>query len=333
MKISISKSLTYLALFCSIFYLQGCGDSNVEAVKGGVLFHYQDAKIGPVFEANFTNIRWSSSNKNGRNCVTFTGKISKATHEKMAKLINPKDRNLDIILTQVAPDLYKNREEEVSKKIQSDIDSLSKQHTELESLLEETVSQEGSLNSEKSDFERKLSEREDTTQYRESEIKRTKEKFEKRKIDFQRYKNTNDEAYMKEYLDNAEAEYKNELARMEITKGKNAQFQKEYEKWKSQDNESKIEGLRKKIEELRGKKLAIFEKILKLNSDKTDEIEKMKESLRGEIIGKYFWTEGDPVEIEFVVHPEANIEIKEMKGNSWNKFRLSMSDILDGIYK
>ena len=65
----------------------------------------------------------------------------------------------------------------------------------------------------------------------------------------------------------------------EITKGKNAQFQKEYEKWKSQDNESKIEGLRKKIEELRGKKLAIFEKILKLNSDKTDEIEKMKEEV------------------------------------------------------
>jgi len=333
MKISISKSLTYLALFCSIFYLQGCGDSNVEAVKGGVLFHYPDAKIGPVFEANFTNTRWTSSNKNGRNCVTFTGKISKATHEKMAKLINPKDRNLDIILTQVAPELYKNREEEVSKKFKGEIESLQKQYAESESLSEEMFHQSSELSGEKGDIERNISDKARTIEYLETQVKETKEKLDKRRIDFQRYKNTRDESYMMGYVKNAEEEHKKAVDSLKTKQEDMLKLQNSYKAWQNSEKAIKLKELSKKMEDLKSKQSSIEKKLIKLSYGQKDEIEKMKESLRAEIIGKYFWTEGDPVEIEFVVHPEANIEIKEMKGNSWNKFRLSMSDILGGIYK
>ena len=252
MKISISKSLTYLALFCSIFYLQGCGDSNVEAVKGGVLFHYQDAKIGPVFEANFTNIRWSSSNKNGRNCVTFTGKITKATHEKMANLLDIKNSNHDFVFMKLFPDLYKNANEKLDKQFQGEADSLKKQSDELDELI---------------------------------------------------------------------LKFRNQKSKLE-------------EEEQTQKNEIQIEELEKKIAIARNDTwMELNNKTVNLRERQEKERAKLYGAIRSEIIGKYFWTEGDPVEIEFVVHPEANIEIKEMKGDSWNKFRLSMSDILDGIYK
>lgn len=332
MNLNVLKSITCYALLCCVFCMQGCADSNVEAVKNGVLFHYNDAKIGPVFEANFTNTSWTSSNKNGRNCVTFTGKISKATHEKMAKLLDLKDRNVDSYLMQFFPEVYKKTEAEIAKKFQDERDRLNKQYNELEELIEEVSIQESNLEREKSDFEHKFSERKDVTQYRESEIKRTKEKFEKRKIDFQRYKNTRDEAYMKKYLDEAEAEYKDALAQMKVTHGKNAKLQQEYAQWQAQGNEAKIAAVKKKNEELKNKKSALDGLFNKFEDRQIDEINKAKESLAYEIIGKY-WEEGDPVEIEFVIHPEGNLEVKEMKCESWNKFKLAISEVLAGIYK
>ena len=252
MKISISKSLTCLALLCSIFYMQGCGDSNVNTVKKAVLQSYPDAQIGPVFKANFTNIRWTSSNKNGKNCVTFTGKISKATHEKWTKLFDCKDQNLDCIFRRVFPDLYKDANEKLDKQFKGETDSLEKQSDELDELI---------------------------------------------------------------------AKLRNQKSKLE-------------EEDQNQKNKIQIEELWKKITTAQNDTWTVLNnKTLNLRERQEKERIKIYESLRSKIIGKYLWAEGDPVEIEFVVHPEGNIEIKEMKGNSWSKFSLSMSDILDGIYK
>jgi len=333
MKISISKSLTCLALFCSIFYMQGCGDSNVSAVKNGVLYGHPDAQIGPVFKANFTNIRWASSNKNGKNCVTFTGKISKATHEKLAKLLNVQDPIVIMAFTQQYPDLYKEGEVKLTQKFQAETDSLNKQVSDSEALIEEISSQESKIEQEKHDFEHTLSGRESMIKYSESEVNRTKEQLDKWRIDFQRYKNTSDEAYMKKYLENAEEEHKKAVDILNATREKTAQIQKEYKEWQARGDEAKIEGLQQKIEKAKKDKLAIFANISKMHDSQSEEKIKIEESVAAEIVAKYFWTEGDPVEIEFVVHPEGNLEVKEMKGNSWSKFGLSIADILDGIYK
>ncbi len=252
MKISISKSLTCLALFCSVLYLQGCGDSNVEAVKNGVLYEHRDAQIGPVFKANFTNIRWTSSNKNGKNCVIFTGKISKATHEKMAKLLDAKNPNSDFVLLQLFPDLYKDANQKLDKQFKGETDALKTQYDELDDLI---------------------------------------------------------------------AKLRNQKSKLE--------------------DENKSTGNRAKIEEI-GKKIAIAQndtwttlhnKSENLRERENKERTKMHEAIRTEMIGKYFWAEGDPVEIEFVVHPEGNLELKEMKCESWSKFGLTLVDVLNGIYQ
>lgn len=61
--------------------LTGCGDSNVSLVKDGTLASYPNSTVGNAFEGTFEDCDWDAeTNAKGATIVTFTGKITPATH-------------------------------------------------------------------------------------------------------------------------------------------------------------------------------------------------------------------------------------------------------------
>jgi hypothetical protein len=77
-----------VAIFMSLGLLAagGCSDANVELVKNGCFDSHKEVTIGTILQERFDDCKWSSGNESGRTVVTFTGKISKATHDLAAKL-------------------------------------------------------------------------------------------------------------------------------------------------------------------------------------------------------------------------------------------------------
>eukprot|EP00831_Metopus_contortus_P018444 TRINITY_DN1786_c0_g1_i12.p2 TRINITY_DN1786_c0_g1~~TRINITY_DN1786_c0_g1_i12.p2 ORF type:complete len:254 (+),score=27.45 TRINITY_DN1786_c0_g1_i12:3017-3778(+) len=72
-----------VAIFMSLGLLAagGCSDANVELVKNGCFDNYKEATIGTILQERFDDCKWTSTKESGRTIVTFTGKISKATHD------------------------------------------------------------------------------------------------------------------------------------------------------------------------------------------------------------------------------------------------------------
>jgi hypothetical protein len=67
--------------------LSGCSDS-VSAVKSGTMEAYPQGTIGDVFTANFDDGKWVAEKKDGKEYVTFTGKISKKLHDQEYAKVN-----------------------------------------------------------------------------------------------------------------------------------------------------------------------------------------------------------------------------------------------------
>ncbi len=97
--------------------------------------------------------------------MTFTGKISEATHEKMANLLDIKNSNHDFVFMKLFPDLYKNANEKLDKQFQGEADSLKKQSDELDELILKFRNQKSKL------------EEEEQTQKNEIQIKELEKKI------------------------------------------------------------------------------------------------------------------------------------------------------------
>ncbi|MBN2640933.1 MAG: hypothetical protein JXR78_04730 [Victivallales bacterium] len=84
MKVTKSKIVSLIGAI-SLLAAGGCSDANVEVVKNGFFSNYKEATIGTILQERFDDCKWSSSKESARTIVTFTGKISKATHDLAMK--------------------------------------------------------------------------------------------------------------------------------------------------------------------------------------------------------------------------------------------------------
>eukprot|EP00828_Plagiopyla_frontata_P012145 TRINITY_DN16866_c0_g1_i1.p2 TRINITY_DN16866_c0_g1~~TRINITY_DN16866_c0_g1_i1.p2 ORF type:complete len:171 (-),score=32.14 TRINITY_DN16866_c0_g1_i1:22-534(-) len=80
MKVTKSRIVSFIGAI-GLLAAGGCSDANVELVKNGCFDNYKEATIGTILQERFDDCKWTSTKESGRTIVTFTGKISKATHD------------------------------------------------------------------------------------------------------------------------------------------------------------------------------------------------------------------------------------------------------------
>jgi len=77
-----------LLLASASLALSGCGDSPVATVKDGTIGKFSGTTVGRAFGASFSDATWSSrQTPKGEVVVSFTGKVTRVTHDAMAKSI------------------------------------------------------------------------------------------------------------------------------------------------------------------------------------------------------------------------------------------------------
>jgi hypothetical protein len=137
-------------------FLTGCGNSNIETVKNGVLNSFPDAKIGPVFEAAFTDTNWQAVEKAGKHYVVFTGKISKNLHDKMANPLLKSQYDIDLLLMALSPGTLKKGEEQIKAKFQKEAEFVSKRGLKLRDDIMDMEGERGTLEMHRDALERKV---------------------------------------------------------------------------------------------------------------------------------------------------------------------------------
>lgn len=80
----MKKLLASMVAVAAISFLSGCS-GEVSTVRDGSMPGYKKTTVGKGFEANFDDGKWTSEERGGKTYVKFTGKVSKALHDKAAK--------------------------------------------------------------------------------------------------------------------------------------------------------------------------------------------------------------------------------------------------------
>ena len=68
--------------------IMACGQSDIEAVKGGTMNEHETTTIGQAFEGSFTGCQWKEfQTEKGQRVVEFNGKVGQGLHDSMATYI------------------------------------------------------------------------------------------------------------------------------------------------------------------------------------------------------------------------------------------------------
>lgn len=77
------RKRTLFALLLALFVLAGCTGGDVSLVQDGTMNGYESTTIGKAFEASFDSPKWEAfETDKGQRVVEFTGKVTKAMHDR-----------------------------------------------------------------------------------------------------------------------------------------------------------------------------------------------------------------------------------------------------------
>ena len=83
------KHFAWLSLVLSAMVILGCGKSDLDMVKDGVLKGYDTTTVGKAFDSSFNNADWKNfKTDKGERIVEFNGKTSQRFHDSFVSWAN-----------------------------------------------------------------------------------------------------------------------------------------------------------------------------------------------------------------------------------------------------